>query len=58
MTPMQYDIERHTPERLAQAYRVAADTAEHNPYLSADERAKRAKNFRDQADQFESRLKQ
>ena len=55
MTPMQYDIERHTPARLADAYRIAADTAERNPFLPPDERAKRARDFREQAEQFERR---
>lgn len=58
MKPMQYDIERHTPARLANAYRTAADTAERNPYLPPEERAKRARQFREQAQQFESRIKQ
>lgn len=57
MTPTQYHIERHTPAKLAQAYRVAADTAERNPYLPPDERVKRAQDFREQAQQFESRIK-
>ena len=57
MTPQQYDIERHSPARLANAYRVAADTAERNPYLSPDERTKRARDFRDQAEKFEQGIK-
>ena len=55
MNPTQYDIERHSPARLAKAYRVAADTEEHNPFLSPDERAKRAREFRERAEQFERR---
>jgi|GEM_PF-4293771 len=56
MKPMQYDIERHSPARLANAYHVAADTAERNPFLPPDERAKRARDFREQAKEFESRV--
>lgn len=56
MTPQQYDIERHSPSKLAEAYRVAAETAECNPYLPEDERAKRAQHYREQAREFESRI--
>ena len=56
MKPMQYDIERHTPEKLARAFYIAADTAERNPFLSPDERIKRARDFRERAEEFESRV--
>ena len=56
MNPMQYDIERHTPERLANAYRVAADTEERNPFRAPDERIRLAREFRERAEQFESRI--
>ena len=53
MNPMQYDIERHTPARLAQAYRTAADTEERNPFRAPDERARLAREFRAKAREFE-----
>jgi len=53
MNPMQYDIERHSPERLANAYRVAADTEERNPFRAPDERVRLAREFRERAERFE-----
>ena len=57
MKPMQYDIERHTPAKLAEAYRVAAETEISNPFFPPEERTRRAQEFRELARQFERGIK-
>lgn len=42
MIAQQRDLFRHSPQALASAHRVAADTERHNPYFTPAERAARA----------------
>lgn len=37
----QLDLINHSPKRLAQAHRIAADTALHNPYWTPQEQRDR-----------------
>lgn len=58
MKPMQYDIERHSPARLRDAYLAAAETEEHNPFVPPESRAKRAEYFRERAREFRDRARE
>lgn len=53
MSATQLDLLRHSPAELARAYRIAADTALANPWLSALERKRRAEYYRGEAERIE-----
>lgn len=50
----QTDIFRHSPERMAQAYRTAAETAAVDPHYTPEQRAKRQREFLREAERIES----
>lgn len=50
----QLDLYRDDPKRIAQAWRVAADTALHDVQFTDDERAKRAAYYLAEAERLES----
>lgn len=51
----QLDIIRHSDQGLAEAFRVAADTARRNPFETPDAAEKRARLYEQQAAEHEAK---
>jgi hypothetical protein len=52
LTP-QLDVFRHSPKAVAQAYRIAAESARRNPFETPDQGEARARYYEAEADRLE-----
>lgn len=55
---LQLDVFDHSPEKMANYYRIWADTERHNPYQTPEEREKRYLANMAIADQFDAVFKE
>ena len=51
---IQTDIFRDTPEAMARVYRIAAETARSNPFMTQDEGEARARYYLREAERLEA----
>lgn len=54
-TAKQLDLYRDTPERMAKVYRIAAEMALVNPFVTPEEGAERSRYYLREAEKLEGR---